>query len=144
MAESESQNQSTFPCLLTDKRDELRETLRSRLIECGWRDQVANMCRNLIQKHGVEQVKFEQIIDEVGPKAKLAVPEHVKNEILEMMRELDKATLQPTTQELPQPQQQQLIPQPRTPTPQQPAQKQSLQEEPKLEQIPENTNDFLF
>lgn len=89
MADPDSQNQ-TFPHYLTDRREELTDTLRSRLIECGWRDQVANMCRNLIQKHGVDKVRLEQIIKDVGPKARQDVPEHVKGEILELMRKLDK------------------------------------------------------
>lgn len=90
MADSDSQNQSGFPHHLTEKREELTETLRSRLIECGWRDQVANMCRNLIQKHGVEKIRLEQIIEEVGPKARQDIPEHVRGEMLELMKKIDK------------------------------------------------------
>lgn len=74
---------------LADKREELTELLRSRLIECGWRDQVANMCRNLIQKHGVEQIRLEQIMSEVQPVARQSVPYNVKSELLEMIRKLN-------------------------------------------------------
>lgn len=71
------------------QREQLTETLRSRLIECGWRDQVAVMCRNLIQDRGVEQIKFEQLIKEVTPTARASVPDQVKTDLLEMIRKLD-------------------------------------------------------
>lgn len=89
---------ASLNCFLSDSREELSEILRSRLIECGWRDQVANMCRNLIQKHGVEQIRLEQIIGEVKPKARQSVPDHVKIELLEMIRKRNQA--QPQTQQL--------------------------------------------
>ena len=77
---------------LCDRREELTEYLRSRLIECGWRDQVTNMCRNMIQKHGVEQIKFAHIINEVQPEAKRKVPDQVKNDLLVMIRKFNQET----------------------------------------------------
>lgn len=71
-------------------REELTEYLRSRLIECGWRDQVANMCRTFIQKNGVEQVRLEQIVCEVRAKARQKVPDQIKTELLEMIRKLSR------------------------------------------------------
>lgn len=87
------------PSFLGDKREELTEILRSRLIECGWRDKVAKMCRDLIQKHGVEQIRLEQIIGEVRPKAKQAIPEQVKTELLDMIRKLDQNQLETQSQQ---------------------------------------------
>lgn len=86
MNEPETTNPSNDLC---DKREELTEFLRSRLIECGWRDQVANMCRNLIQKHGVEQIKLAQIINEVRSEARQKVPDQVKTELLNKIRKLN-------------------------------------------------------
>lgn len=86
MSKEEQDTQASFTCFLNDQREELTEKLRSRLIECGWRDQVANLCRNMIQKHGVEQVNLDQMIHEVGPKARQSVPDQVKTEILEVIR----------------------------------------------------------
>lgn len=65
--------------------EELTETLRSRLIECGWRDKVATMCRDLIQKNGIENVNMDQIVSEVGQKARMSVPDKVRTEMLELM-----------------------------------------------------------
>lgn len=79
--------------MLVDQREELTEYLRSRLIECGWRDQVASRCRDLIQKRGVEHVKLTHLINEVRSEAKLKVPESVRNDILAKMRQVSKPTL---------------------------------------------------
>lgn len=77
---------SSPPQICLDRREELTEILRSRLIECGWRDKVANMCRELIQKQGVEFIRLEQIIDEVQHMARTSVPDRVKVEMLETIR----------------------------------------------------------
>lgn len=72
----------------TDQRAELMEFLKSQLIECGWRDQVANSCRSLIQKYGVEQVKLSQIVSEVRTEARRNVPESVRSEVLNRIRRM--------------------------------------------------------
>lgn len=74
---------------LSQKREQLTELLRSKLIECGWRDHVANMCRTLIQEQGVEQIKLEQIIRQVREKARQSVPEQVKLDLLEVIRRVE-------------------------------------------------------
>lgn len=48
------------------------------------------MCRNIIQKQGIEHTKFEDIISEVGHKAKATVPEKVKLEMVDMIRNRNK------------------------------------------------------
>lgn len=68
--------------------DELLKVLRSRLIESGWRDKVANMTRDIIEKDGIQNVKLEQILNEVRPKARMIVPEEVKTEMLELIRKM--------------------------------------------------------
>lgn len=70
-------------------KEELTEYLRSRLIECGWRDQVASMCRSMIQENGVENVRLEQMVGEVRSQARQLVPDTVKTEALAMIRKLD-------------------------------------------------------
>uniref|UniRef100_A0A6G1SPJ6 Transcription and mRNA export factor ENY2 n=1 Tax=Aceria tosichella TaxID=561515 RepID=A0A6G1SPJ6_9ACAR len=74
---------------LNDKREELTELLRSRLIECGWRDQVASMCRDLIQKRGVDQVKLSDIISEVRPEARQKIPTNIRTELLDKIRQVN-------------------------------------------------------
>lgn len=55
--------------------------LCNRLAECGWRDEVRLMCRNIIKEKGVN-VKLDQLIAEVTPKARSVVPDAVKKELL--------------------------------------------------------------
>lgn len=59
----------------------LKDLLCSRLAECGWRDEVRLMCRNVIKEKG-NNVKVEQLISEVTPKARAIVPDTVKKELL--------------------------------------------------------------
>lgn len=68
--------------------DELSKVLRSRLIECGWRDKIANMTRDIIEKDGIANVKLDQILSEVRPKARMIVPEEIKTEMLELIRKM--------------------------------------------------------
>lgn len=51
------------------------------MAECGWRDEVRLMCRAIIKEKGTN-VKVEQLITEVTPKARAIVPDAVKKELL--------------------------------------------------------------
>ena len=75
--------------MLVDQREELTEYLRSRLIECGWRDQVASKCRDLIQKQGVQNVKLAHLISEVKNEANLKVPDTVRNDLIVKIRQMN-------------------------------------------------------
>lgn len=59
----------------------LKDLLCNRLAECGWRDEVRLMCRAIIKEKGTN-VKVEQLITEVTPKARAIVPDAVKKELL--------------------------------------------------------------
>lgn len=86
-------SQSTSPpsfILNEDKHEELADILRSKLIECGWRDKVANMCRTLIQQHGIENIRLEQIMNEVKQEARSSVPDRVKVEMLDVIRKFNR------------------------------------------------------
>lgn len=77
---------------LSVKREELTEYLRSRLIESGWRDQLATMCREIIQKRGVDNVKLVHLISEVRTEARQKVPENLRTEMLGKIRKLAQET----------------------------------------------------
>ena len=63
----------------------LRDHLRNRLTECGWRDQVRLMCRDVvIQDSG--QVNVEKIVQQITPEARRMVPDTVKKEILQKIK----------------------------------------------------------
>lgn len=59
----------------------IKDLLCNRLAECGWRDEVRLMCRNIIKEKG-NNVKVEQLVSEVTPKARAIVPDAVKKELL--------------------------------------------------------------
>nr|XP_036233662.1 enhancer of yellow 2 transcription factor isoform X2 [Bactrocera oleae] len=59
----------------------LKDLLCNRLAECGWRDEVRLMCRNIIKEKG-NNIKVEQLIADVTPRARASVPDAVKKELL--------------------------------------------------------------
>ncbi|KAG4088403.1 transcription factor e(y)2-domain-containing protein [Neocallimastix lanati (nom. inval.)] len=56
---------------------------RTKLNECGWKEEVKKMCKDIIQTRGVEYVKIEDLMKELTPKATSLVPENIKTEILQ-------------------------------------------------------------
>ncbi|KAF4519153.1 hypothetical protein B566_EDAN008215 [Ephemera danica] len=63
--------------------DRWKELLRSRLVECGWRDQVRLLCRESLKQQGsIENITVDQIVAEITPKARGLVPDAVKIELL--------------------------------------------------------------
>lgn len=80
-----------------EKRDQLSEYLRTKLIESGWRNKLTTMCRESIHKHGVDNVSLREIIDDVSEEAKHSVPESIKNELLDKIRTVESQFQQLTT-----------------------------------------------
>lgn len=76
---------------LAEFREDLTEELRIKLIESGWRDKVATLCRRVIEEKGVESVKMSDILNEVRAEAKSAVPHNIKTEMLAKIRKLHTA-----------------------------------------------------
>lgn len=72
------------------KKDELRDVLRTRLMESGWRDTVTTMCRELIDARGLESLSLEDMIAEVRQKARDSVPEQVKVDMIELIKKSKK------------------------------------------------------
>eukprot|EP00099_Drosophila_melanogaster_P015937 NP_524846.1 enhancer of yellow 2 [Drosophila melanogaster] len=73
--------------VLTGDRSKIKDLLCSRLTECGWRDEVRLMCRNILMEKGTNNsFTVEQLIAEVTPKARTLVPDAVKKELLMKIR----------------------------------------------------------
>lgn len=64
----------------------LKELLRRRLVECGWRDQVKLICKDLIKEHFKEDPNFDMLLQMVTPKARSLVPDSVKKELLQKIK----------------------------------------------------------
>jgi hypothetical protein len=48
----------------------LKEFLRQRLVECGWREELKAYAKDYIQSKGLEQVSVEQLIQDMTPKGR--------------------------------------------------------------------------
>ncbi|CAG2101664.1 unnamed protein product [Medioppia subpectinata] len=68
------------------ERDQLMQLLRTRLLECGWRDQVVMECKDVVRDVGVENITLDKLIAEVTPKARQTVPDSVKRELLQKIK----------------------------------------------------------
>lgn len=66
----------------------VRELMRVRLMECGWRDQVRLECRKILNENSAEDtmVSVNDLVKLVTPQARSLVPDSVKRELL---RELE-------------------------------------------------------
>ncbi|KAL5466715.1 hypothetical protein EMCRGX_G030863 [Ephydatia muelleri] len=71
----------------TGERERLKELLRSRLQECGWRDQLKKHCREIISHKGLNNISVDTLAQEITPKARASVPDLVKKELLQQIRE---------------------------------------------------------
>jgi hypothetical protein len=44
--------------------------LRERLIQCGWRDDLKEFCKDVIRRKGLEKVTIEELVSEITPKGR--------------------------------------------------------------------------
>lgn len=63
----------------------LKELLRRRLVECGWRDQVKLICKDLIKEHG-HDITYDKLLSMVTTRARTLVPDSVKKELLQKIK----------------------------------------------------------
>ncbi|XP_046385013.1 transcription and mRNA export factor ENY2 [Ischnura elegans] len=70
----------------TGEKERLKDLLRTRLIECGWRDQVKMHCREIVKQRGVESVTVDDLVNDVTPKGRAWVPDSVKKELLQKIK----------------------------------------------------------
>ncbi|KAK2147831.1 hypothetical protein LSH36_532g04054 [Paralvinella palmiformis] len=52
------------------ERERLMELLRTRLIECGWRDQLKAYCKEIVRQKGLEHVTVDDLVNEITPKGR--------------------------------------------------------------------------
>lgn len=63
--------------VMVGDRDGLKELLRRRLVECGWRDQVKLICKELIKEHG-HDITYDKLLSMVTTKARTLVKSEAK------------------------------------------------------------------
>lgn len=96
--------------MYTGERDRLKDLLRSRLVECGWRDELKSYCKGIsfsevlfmsfltilicfssslaeiIAKKGLTYVTVNDLVIELTPVARRLVPDSVKQELVDELR----------------------------------------------------------
>lgn len=60
--------------------------LRAQLIESGWRDEMKEIARDTIRNQGLSKVTVDELVAEVLPRGKASVPEDIKANLLESVR----------------------------------------------------------
>ncbi|XP_008560437.1 transcription and mRNA export factor ENY2 [Microplitis mediator] len=71
--------------VMVGDRDGLKELLRRRLVECGWRDQVKIICKELIKEKG-HDITYDNMLTTVTSRARSLVPDSVKKELLQKIK----------------------------------------------------------
>jgi len=56
--------------------------LRQKLIESGWKDELKNYCKELIQNKGLDRITVEDLVEELKPRARATVSAKAKEELL--------------------------------------------------------------
>ena len=70
----------------------LKALLREKLVECGWRDQLKAHCKEVIKNKGLEKITVEDLVAEITPRGRATVPDAVKAELLQKIRDFLKLT----------------------------------------------------
>eukprot|EP00009_Paramoeba_aestuarina_P013858 CAMPEP_0201536574 /NCGR_PEP_ID=MMETSP0161_2-20130828/62223_1 /ASSEMBLY_ACC=CAM_ASM_000251 /TAXON_ID=180227 /ORGANISM="Neoparamoeba aestuarina, Strain SoJaBio B1-5/56/2" /LENGTH=96 /DNA_ID=CAMNT_0047942353 /DNA_START=143 /DNA_END=430 /DNA_ORIENTATION=- len=69
------------------EKERLKEMLRSKLVECGWRNDVRERCKEIISEKGAENIKADELINEITNEGRKMVPAAVKAELLQEIRQ---------------------------------------------------------
>mmetsp|Transcript_3883 Transcript_3883/g.5083 ORF Transcript_3883/g.5083 Transcript_3883/m.5083 type:complete len:83 (+) Transcript_3883:189-437(+) len=76
----------------TGEKERLKEILRQKLVECGWRDELKEYCKEVIRSKGLEKITVDELVAEITPRGRATVPDEVKTELLQHIRKFLQAT----------------------------------------------------
>lgn len=76
----------------TGEKERLKELLRQKLIESGWRDDLKEFCKEVIRNKGLEKITVDELVAEITPRGRATVPDEVKTELLQNIRKFLQAT----------------------------------------------------
>mmetsp|Transcript_30693 Transcript_30693/g.37490 ORF Transcript_30693/g.37490 Transcript_30693/m.37490 type:complete len:126 (+) Transcript_30693:58-435(+) len=74
----------------TGEKERIMRSLRSKLIECGWRDEMKDLSKDAIRNRGLTKITVDELVSEILPRGRAAVPEDVKRFLLEGVRDFVK------------------------------------------------------
>ena len=68
----------------TGEKARLKALLNSRLTEVQWKVAIVDHCRGVIQKHGLDKVTVDQLVQQSSQLGRDTVPQNVKTDMLEV------------------------------------------------------------
>ena len=63
-------------------KEKLKGQLTKRLNETGWNQEMKIQVQNLVNEKGADKISIEDIVQEIAPKAKSALQEDIKKELM--------------------------------------------------------------
>lgn len=72
--------------VLSGDRERFRELLRRRLTECGWKDQVRMICRDVVKDSEASNITLDSLVSRATPRARALIPDSVKKELLQKIK----------------------------------------------------------
>lgn len=76
----------------TGEKERLKDLLRQRLVECGWRDQLKEYCKEVIRSKGLEKITVDELVAEITPRGRATVPDDIKADLLQRIRKFLQST----------------------------------------------------
>lgn len=73
----------------------ISKQLKLKLYEAGWFDEISQIASKELQKPGLEETNFESLYNSLRPKAEEKVPESVRTDILNRIKEYLDDAIQP-------------------------------------------------
>eukprot|EP00003_Mantamonas_plastica_P003064 TRINITY_DN1248_c0_g1_i2.p1 TRINITY_DN1248_c0_g1~~TRINITY_DN1248_c0_g1_i2.p1 ORF type:complete len:105 (-),score=29.50 TRINITY_DN1248_c0_g1_i2:96-410(-) len=68
------------------EKEVLKELLRTRLVECGWKDDMKSYCKELIRSKGLDSVTVDDLVQESLVRGRATIPDNLKSELLTRIR----------------------------------------------------------
>jgi enhancer of yellow 2 transcription factor len=68
--------------ILTGEKDRTKDWAREQLLECGWRQHILSLCTEIVKNRGLDTITMDDMIEEVLPRARAAIPAEIKTAIL--------------------------------------------------------------
>ncbi|XP_062502061.1 transcription and mRNA export factor ENY2-like [Corticium candelabrum] len=87
LKESQIKQQINQKLTESGEKERLQEYLRMRLIESGWKDKLKDHCKEVVKQKGLDRITVEDLIAEITPRARATVPDEVKRDLLQKIRD---------------------------------------------------------
>mmetsp|Transcript_8654 Transcript_8654/g.12383 ORF Transcript_8654/g.12383 Transcript_8654/m.12383 type:complete len:95 (-) Transcript_8654:216-500(-) len=72
----------------TGEKEHLKQVLRAKLIECGWRDEMKDRAKESIRSRGgITKVTVDELVADLLPRGRASVPDSVKGDLLSEVRD---------------------------------------------------------